>query len=79
MNRISTEKEMRVFQAKMVAGMYESIDEFSERVAAYEGQDLDEYHKAFRNLSRQLKVWQDGILESHRELFHDLYKGDEAE
>lgn len=78
-NRISTEKEMRVFRAKMTSGMYASVDEFCERISEYNGEGLDEYHKAFRNLSRQLKVYQEGILEAHRELHHDLYKGDDSE
>ena len=77
MNRISTEREKEVFQARMVSGMYTSIDEFSERLVAHKGADLDELHKAFRNLARQLKVYQDGILEAHRELHHELYRGDD--
>lgn len=77
MNRISTREEMQKFQAKMMNGMYNSLDEFVERINAYQGTDIDDYHKAFRNLARQMRVYQDGILESFRELHHDLYKGDD--
>lgn len=79
MNRISTQRECDAFQASMISGMYSSVDDFAMRINAYTGVDLDEYHKAFRNLSRQLKVYQEGILEAHRELHHEFYKGDDSE
>ena len=63
----------------MIEGMYSSIDEFSERVHGHNGVDLEEYHKAFRNMARQIKAYQDGILEAHREMHHDLYRGDDSE
>jgi hypothetical protein len=77
MNRISTREEMQKFQAKMMNGMYNSLDEFVERINSHQGTDIDDYHKAFRNLARQMRVYQDGILESFRELHHDLYNGDD--
>jgi len=79
MNKISTKKEMRSFQARMIEGMYSSVDEFSERVHGHSEEDLEEYHKAFRNMARQIKSYQDGILEAHREFYHELFKGDESE
>ena len=79
MNRISTDREMRVFHARMIEGMYSAFDDYCERIGEYKGTELDEYHKAFRNLSRQLKVYQEGILEAHRELHHELFRGDDSE
>lgn len=79
MNKISTENEMRVFQARMMEGMYSSLDEFVERINSHKAPEIEEYHKAFRNLARQLRVFQDGVLEAHRELHHDLFKGDDSE
>ena len=40
MNKISTENEMRVFQARMMEGMYSSLDEFVERINSHKAPEI---------------------------------------
>ena len=73
--RLSTDAEMRTFQIRMVDKMFESLAVYEEKVLSNTSRELDPYHKAFRNLDRQIKSLHDGVLEAHREKFHNLYRG----
>ena len=75
--RIMTDAEMRTFQIRMVDKMFEALSGYEEKVLSNDTRELDPYHKAFRNLSRQIKSLHEGVLESHREKFHNLYRGEE--
>ncbi len=75
--RLSTDAEMRTFQTRMVDKMFESLAIYEDKVLSNTGRGLEPYHKAFRNLARQIKSLHEGVLEAHREKFHNLYRGDE--
>jgi len=77
--RLSTDAEMRTFQIRMVDRMFESLATYEEKILSNTKRELDPYHKAFRNLARQIKSLHEGVLEAHREKFHNLYRGAEEE
>jgi hypothetical protein len=77
--RIMTDAEMRTFQVRMVDKMFEALAGYEEKILSNETRGLDPYHKAFRNVSRQIKALHEGVLESHRERYHNLFRGEEED